>query len=36
MDVKQLHEWAPVTNLAEPRFSNSHLCRAHLCRLLWR
>jgi hypothetical protein len=31
MDVKQLHEWASVTNLAEPRFSNSHLCR-----FLWR
>jgi hypothetical protein len=31
MDVKQLHEWAPVTNLAEPRFSNSHLCQ-----FLWR
>jgi hypothetical protein len=31
MDVEQLHEWASVTNLAEPRFSNSHLCR-----FLWR
>jgi hypothetical protein len=31
MDVKQLHEWASVANLAEPRFSNSHLCR-----FLWR
>ena len=31
MDVEQLHEWASVTNFAEPRFSNSHLCR-----FLWR
>jgi hypothetical protein len=36
MDVEQLHEWASVTNLAEPRFSNSQRCRAHLCRFLWR
>jgi hypothetical protein len=36
MDVEQLDEWASVTNLTEPRFSNAHLCRAHLCRLLWR
>jgi hypothetical protein len=31
MDVEQLHEWASVTNFAEPRFSNSHLRG-----LLWR
>ena len=31
MDVKPLHEWASVANLAEPRFANRHLCR-----FLWR
>jgi len=31
MGVEQLHEWASVTNFAEPRFSNSHLRG-----LLWR